>query len=1152
LTTHRPPKEANRLGPRISLDRDQVDLSFTRKLEYYYLTIDSSPDFFNRKIPASMLRELNLERWAEKGLYLSNLHWSHQYVIIMRQLYNSSNYSLHFRRKLTKMLQRGRISTVRQWFHTANGVVLPLLIEEEGINQPLQEIDILTKFVLENCANNYALILASLKKTKKILRKNFGLRPLKAQELSLSKLDRGDPKQRICGSYASIFYRWLRKKSSLEDRARTCVLWTQTRATGLADGSMIRSSYEKFLKTISEPGPQVQVEGAVIDSILKPSRLTGKPAHISCGPKACLENTQQEGGQTAYLAELARTRVVPGVYNLSTLELERFERPQRVSDARSLLDWAIGFCLGDTPQTSPLPSRIIARCVRTHCVVEPSKARMITVACYAYQVIMGVLARALTACLYNRQSISGLTKDRHLWNFFYRNLAQDSLAWDQLHQGELKSFSTDLEEATDHLNWSWCREVFNGFARALEKVPNAQIQGLLFLGKHLYCNSRYVFYPELDRKQAFYGKSGQRINVPWQTRKTLYGFKATRRAAFMGDMFTKVILTVTTDYLVAMTLLPRSRVAEPLFTLEEGEPEKISRAKAYLNAIGRVDPSKPREGESSNVGDDVVVIDNRHNPTEEKFLAEASILDVRISMDDTFSSIWISFYCEEMSIVPQNPWDTPGSTIRAGGVLGYIDYPRIRLLLRTFLETDPFSSTDSGRFSLLGKETRWVYETLVKDVMHKNASLLQHLLLLRDKECLCPYLPKEIGGDGSFTNDPEFLLEVIQRKAHDPHEAMFRITQLCDGTWARKYASRENTTEGILKHDVLIPSLLELRNYLPEGTAITPANQLEKDILASCAGIRKGLFETPTETFFKVLRRYYYKYLLSGRGIPPEIPLTSEVVAKRGKTLFPDRDYVITKITRFIKQWKNPGFMFRDEEPYYVIPDQHPDYLSVGWFWGNERPREDHDISGLSVHELVEAIITGNPLVTQRLHLFFESDSFIKGRVAREKLHGKIVLISRDVRLAVEVLRISQRHGDSEVFMIDPVYHMSGKVGFVLGDRTWDHYLTDEGSISFLTNRINSIIRQPSYYRRKLRPHLMRRVPNTPEGVDFVNDILRGLDSLLQDETSGFDSVPNPFLEIVIPSMLDELLENCTSSTWTERSDRGVTRIHPRRDVLAS
>jgi hypothetical protein len=1022
-------------------------------------------------------------------------------------------------------------------------MVLPLLIGERGLDVSHADTDHLTKMVLENCANNYAQTLSFMKQVKKGIRKKFCIHPLINRGLG------GTPAYRMFASYIRMYWKYMPSTTDVVDRARHCCLWTQTRAMGLADNVMIERSYVKFLNTVQKVSlPNISVNRDTLDSILRPSRLTGREAHISCGPKACLEKTQKNGGQVSFLATLARRKVVSVRYNLDTLEPTFLEPSSfhRVRDAQSTLDWAISFALGEgiyrlTPR-GKLSSRIITRSTRTHCVAEPGKARLITVASYSYQVIMGVFARALTACLYNRQSISGLKADRHLWNFCLEELSQESLAWEHLSQGRVESFSTDLEEATDHINWYWCKEVFSSFLRALERVPNANIRALVLLGKHLYCNRRYVFYPELKGQRGpTFTKAGNQV----ESRGPYYRLLCTNRGAFMGDMFTKVVLTVTTDYAVAQSLKKRGPWNGIDYQVNPLDDVSMRDAKTLLRGKGSVLGKSSRQGTSSNVGDDVITYQNDDNPVEILFRAELRCIDGCISEDDTFTSKWFSFYCEEMAKVFQRPWDAPGSTMRVGKTkLGYIDYPRIRLLLDTKSETDLYSSTNSGRLVLLGKEARWVKATKVDPLMHHNASILQHLLLKKEKETLCPFIPLEIGGDGSFSlGSEEFLANVIAKKAHDPDEVMFRIQSLLDQTWARKFVHHPETTAGLQKGAVLLPTLKLLKDFLPEGSVITPANELERDILDSCSGIKKGLFETPTKAFFKVLKRIYYQTLFRTGQVQPDIRLVPHEGPTRGQTMFSKSyDELLIILHRFMNQWVNPGFKFRDLEPYYVIPIEHPDYLSVGWNWGPVRPQEEPSLAGLTLAEVVKAITEENPLLTQRMHQFFESDSFLKGKVNRERIHGNIILISQDKRLAQELMRLASRYGPTTIWLVHPVYARLGMLQEIVPRS--DYYLEDIGSLGHWDIRVQAVIRRKSFLRMHLPNQIREELSSYGMIPEHIDAVVKGV-LFTVGEYNSVDLLDLPLARQFInwDKLLSLYLEGFRLSPWVEREDHRYPMI---------
>jgi len=1019
---------------------------FHTKLRKYYLETDSSPDFFVRRIPAQWLRRSGLiTKYKTVDLYLSGLEPVDQYRFIRSRMYGHE-YSLHFKRKLTEELSSGNLSHVRQWFYTANGVVLPYIL---GGGDDYSIIDSMTKFVMENCANNYAQFISCLKTTKKLMRKSAAVHGWPARGIAIPR--KGET--RICFPYVKLFNSTVATERNLsrKEKFRFLLFWTQSRATGLADGKMVQASLDKFRKTVSKRSQPVEIDVGILQSCIRTSILTGHPAQVSAGPKACLQAPQKPvllesryytdpnrqepiGGQSRYLHYLATHRVLHGTYDIRTLEYHQFERPRAVRSSNDLLSWAIHEALTH-------PVRVCS--VRYHSVAEQSKARSITVAHYAYQVIMGVLAHALTPAVLSAETKSGLTSDRHLWNFLDTNLSPEVPSWEGSSGHKIQAMSLDLSEATDHSNWWFSRAVWSEYIR--QTRGRMQPTGLMLLAKRLYTSSRPVFY---------------------RTEGNMYSYFLTHRAALMGDLFTKVVLTISQDYSARKSLLD-----SPIGSMNTGIPRTCTVMPYNLTTLGEVgllDRKPTREtirGASySLVGDDIIilyaVIRSMFKTGLLPFFREAATsIDVMISEHDSFDSPHLMFYCEEGALVPKSVLDTPRHQRWRGREVSYLDYPRLRLLLPVKMEQDIYSQTNVGRFSLLGKESRWVIDTssVLATKLYEVASLVQHLVVPRDIECLCPFTPQEIGGDGAYVSDPDFFAEVIRRKSKDPAETLYRMERQMTRLWSHHFVSTDKTRMGVMKHHLILPTLDRLRKWLPEKAVIVPPSVEHAEVLRS---LPRGLLETPLQVFMKLVKRCYYRYLFAGK-ILPSLRVAADVSTKRGST--PESAlwafFDVERVTEYLSRWRRPGFDIRDNDPYFVVPYRHKDIMSVGWQW-KPRPEPSNEFARLGVNDFLDTIYYGKPnlVVTQRLNMFFESDPLILIRVReRSDIRGRITLVSKDKRLAAKICGFIRSNRDRmcRVDLVHPILFLLGRMGEGFLPST-NILLEDAGAINWVGRNIAS------------------------------------------------------------------------------------------------
>jgi len=1009
-----------------------ISADFECKLKDYYLQVKSVPDFFVRAVSGTFRRQFRLfgRDYAEK-LYLSDLDWQLQYRYIRSRMYGR-DYSIHFKRKLSSLLKAGKLQSIRQWFFTANGFVLPYIM---GGGEDFTVIDSMTKSCLEGCANNYAQFIKSLKLTKKLIRKSAAVNGIPPSGIRVPRT--GKTRQFV--PYFSHLNKVLSSLSTRVDRMTTVLLWTQSRATGLCDSVMIDESLSKFMATTMLPSTPLSIDVGILQSCIRTGNVTGYEAQVSCGPKACLQSPQKPrllepeyyvgdpepvGGQTAFLLQLCRHRVLRGTYDLKDLSVSLFEKAMPVRSARDLLDWAIQEALES-------PGHV--RSVRFHCVADQSKARAITVAHYAYQVIMGVFAHALVPGVLSDETFSGLRLDKHLWRFLHTSMSPESPSWDGFTGQEVWAFSTDLSEATDYGNWWFGRAVWSEFIRQTRgpRQPTA----LMLLAKTLYTSPRTVYYRNgMNRYSSF----------------------QTRRGFLMGDMFTKVVLTIGQDYNVRSCVLN-----SPLG--EWGSNKSIKRTcklQPYnlhtLEVAGLLDrvPVRPKlmGAAYSLVGDDVVILYAKINRTlalEPYFKASAHEGGWKVSDEDTFDSKHLMFYCEEGSIPPQGPQSSTRHRMWRGRPVEYLDYPRIRLLLPVKMETDIYSHTNVGRFSLLGKEMRDVVDTSTEfhRTLFSVAQLLQRALLPRDIECLCPFLPQEIGGDGGYTDDPDFLVAVITSKSTEEGEVLYRMRMQMGQFWSHKFLSTEKNLVGTLKRHLILPTLERMRGFIPKNAIITPPSSEARECLDS---LPRGLLESPQQTFFKLMKRAYYWKLFQGKVLP-NLRVGADVSSKRGNTSVTTMwDYFDHgRIRDYLDQWRRPGFMYRDMEPYYVIPRRHKDIMSLNWNW-KVAPEPATEVARIGLDEFLKVILRGQdlPLIVDRLNLFFESDPLLMIRVRENPaIKARILLVSRDKKLAQRILRFvwANRDRHARVLLVSPEVFFLGRVPEVESD----FQLFDAGSINF-------------------------------------------------------------------------------------------------------
>jgi hypothetical protein len=938
-----------RAGPRIKVERSST---FLKKLEDYYGEFRSVPDVFERRVsPAFQQKAL---RYRREARYLSEMTPAEQQSVLLRNLY--FKVSAASRTKMRRELDNNSLHHVRSWFHAANAAVLPLLITS-ATEPPYYEVDVLTNWVLENCAHNYALFNSDWKKLKKQMRKSFALTgsfdsvKVKASMVPYLTAARRCASTQVFDGPAAF--------------GRFVLTWTQTRATGMADSKMIRQSLEKFEATVSEPAAPVQLNPQVLEGVCRPAlQAKGESAKVSVGTTACLESSRSKGGKTAYLQTLASHNVVTREYDFRTLESVSVG-PRPVRCAQDLVHWATHVLL-----TKP----VYSSCVRIHAVSEPAKARTISVAPYAYQVIMGVFAHIFQPTLTGRGIRSGLKADRHLWRFLSRVLNPQNVAWENLIDGQVNALSTDLSEATDWGNKDVARQFWDALIRGAEckEFP----LGLAVLAKTRYCSKRYCFVPD---------GTG------------MYKLVIANRGWLMGDMMTKVILTLSHQYCCELSGLRT-------YTL---------------------------------VGDDEIALDADRSKLE-KHVSNLNLI-FKVSDDDTYVSDFFAFYCEEGTILPQRAHESVHVQMRRGQELYYLDYPRLRLLLPQIIETDAYSMTNIGRFSLLGKEARWVssVNTPAREYFSR-ASVLQHLLVPQDKDTLSPYTPLEIGGDGAWPHSPEFLAKVVDDKSRDPRETKFRMSSLLNNKFSYKFVRSDKLDKVVNKHHLYLPKLEAMEALLPPECIIRPKDENAKMLLQS---VRIDTVSDPQSVFFEIAKGCYYAALMAGKT-PPEPVFNIDRSFSAGHTHEPSLDY-----TLFIETWKNPGFQFQNSWGYWIDKSKMPHLnpMNLGWDWDKTTYpsareildlwiKENVDFEDAALPDIVETIKTSRPLprrVVDRLNLFIESDSYIMHTLTDEDAEQEVLgIVTRDQRLCNRAQRFLNRRNpliNHLVICLDPAIYMIGR-----------------------------------------------------------------------------------------------------------------------------
>jgi len=469
------------------------------------------------------------------------------------------------------------------------------------------------------------------------------------------------------------------------------------------------------------------------------------------------------------------------------------------------------------------------------------------------------------------------------------------------------------------------------------------------------------------------------------------------RGWMMGDPFTKVLLTVVEDYAFRIVKSP-----------------------------------------GSCVGDDVVRLGTKKEV--ETHLNELRKIDFKISEDDTFISKLGVFYCEEGMLIPQYEAETTMACLKSGRQIPYIDYPRIRLMLDVHLETDTFSYTRAGKFSLLGKEARWVSNlNATLSPMYMRAVLAQNMWLPQDSECFCPFLPEILGGNGSYYNDPEFIIRMMDKSSRS-REIHYRVEQNYSKTYIGKYTQTRREVS-FVNRTSWVCNIDDVSKFIPESWIIRPGDETDKKLLGSLRCL-----STPISAIMNIAQKIYYKDLFSGRS-PRKLSLPIPEVNIGRTDVKTSTEHLSVLLTR----WRSPGLTPDDEENFFIDTSEmvRERYLSLGYkrrdnlflSLPEERERWEeyarHNLLLMDrvIDEIVPSLRWDNYRIPEefkeRIHLFMESDNWIVAQLNRRadsELHRNVILVSSDTRLANRIgdLLYGRGFSDPLVFLVRPSMYTCG------------------------------------------------------------------------------------------------------------------------------
>jgi len=358
-------------------------------------------------------------------------------------------------------------------------------------------------------------------------------------------------------------------------------------------------------------------------------------------------------------------------------------------------------------------------------------------------------------------------------------------------------------------------------------------------------------------------------------------------------------------------------------------------------------------------------------------------------------------------------------------------------MIPTQSETDAYSSSNTGRFALLGKEARWVNRNNPKALdLFAKAVLVQHMLVPQDRDVLCPFIPVEIGGDGSFPHSGDFLRRVVTSKARNLPEVRFRMSSLLLNRFGHKFVRSDRFDGVVHKHHLLLPKIEGMEALLPPRAIVRPDGDARRQLMNS---VNIPFLEHPSKVFLRLCRESYYRDIFRGRRPREPVFDLNRNFGARGTE-------VILSFDRFRSTWLDPGFIFHDFETYFVNIDEIIPVLTTGLGWNfkgvpntldtrwSEWVRNNPGFLDRSV-EYLEDYLSGEPLhseVVYRLTNYFESDVYVMSVI--DKSYDTYMIITRDIKLCLRVHNyvnstlIDQGLDGSMIYAIDPLIFACGRM----------------------------------------------------------------------------------------------------------------------------
>jgi hypothetical protein len=561
---------------------------------------------------------------------------------------------------------------------TVEGRVIAAILSV-GDRATYEEFDALNVSILSNLLNNsrYQRIMKSyLKKVRKAVLE-----------------DKPIPRANRDTSYLVTWInKCLRNCVDRDERAYRVTTFCQGRAMGNPTQALIYDSAQKWVENFSAPDPKdpedYNLEELEIQTTLTQVDIeqVRNHARVTLSHSACYEAGRRHGGKLSFAKEIL---TIPEIRKVDLFTGRDADETivSRDKPGEALFHFSLER-MRDNFDESML--------VKASNVNEGgAKSRVITADSFFHGTVLAPWAHMWLKILQSFPAArAGVTEGRHGWAFIKSITAsRPDLAW--VFETAVKAVSTDLSEATDHLNWSAAKALIRMCNRVL-KVP--EWYGNLV--ERCLCSPRYVTY----RAGGFY----------WEGETT--------NGVFMGDSGCKVLLTMGNLLAVirmADGLTVSAVVGDDHISLTSNAELALERYTRTVRSLGLV-PSEDDE-----------VVSDRYG-----FYAEELITIPRTNRETI---------------------DATGAA--SGRELPYIDVPKVRLLMDIRKDRADFSSTVMGRIYQFGKELEYVNRPNRYQGLFHIGSWIQDLCLdLRHKPEFV-YFPRSLVGGGKpilFQNRDNF------------------------------------------------------------------------------------------------------------------------------------------------------------------------------------------------------------------------------------------------------------------------------------------------------------------------------------------------------------------------------------------------------------